>query len=303
MNTDIYENYVKQVAIEGNLTKAAEKLGISQPALSSGLSSFEKKLGFRIFNRSVSPVSLTPEGEIFYDYLKRKAALNADFHNRIEACRGKRDDHVTIGASVVYTESIVSQAVCRLLIDKPDYSFLIRTAPLNRLIEMAEEGELDCFISTSDRLPDEFLKEEIKREKIFLCVPKDRPINEQLRSYGSAPLGNDFVSLLEDEDFICLEENQPIQQMIDSYLEEIHAKIKSHVTVNQISAAVNLTAMGTGCCFATEDALFQPYIRESLCIYTMPETISGRRIYAVRHRDFYQSSACRDFINTLIKGI
>lgn len=302
MNTDIYEKYVKQVAIEGSLTKAAEKLGVSQPALSAGLTGFEKKLGFRIFNRSVSPVSLTPEGKIFYEYLTRKTALTVDFQNRIEVFRGNRDSLVTIGASVVYSESIVSQTVCRLSREKPDYSFSIRTAPLNRLIEMTEEGELDCFISTSDQLSDEFIKEEIKQEKIYLCIPKDRPVNNQLRCYKNSALPSDFISLVQDEMFIFLEANQPIQVLINTYLDKKQTKLKSSITVNQISTAVNLVSMGTGCCFASEDALSHPWIQDSICAYSMPEAISGRRIYAVWHRDFYQSSACRDFIKTLVNG-
>ena len=83
MNESIYENYIWHITREGSLTKAAEKIGISQPALSSGLSSLEKKLGFRIFDRSVNPVQLTAEGKIYFDYLKQKNALTANFETRI----------------------------------------------------------------------------------------------------------------------------------------------------------------------------------------------------------------------------
>ena len=69
MNERISENHVILIAREGSLTRAAEKIGISQPALSSAISALEKKLGFRIFNRKCYPIQLTAEGKIFYDFL------------------------------------------------------------------------------------------------------------------------------------------------------------------------------------------------------------------------------------------
>ena len=47
--------YVYRVFQEKSITKAAEKLFISQPALSAAIARHEKELGFQIFNRSTIP--------------------------------------------------------------------------------------------------------------------------------------------------------------------------------------------------------------------------------------------------------
>ena len=58
------------VVEEGSFTKAARKLGVSQPAVSSHISSLEQMLGCTLFERGAS-LQLTPSGETFRDYARR----------------------------------------------------------------------------------------------------------------------------------------------------------------------------------------------------------------------------------------
>ncbi len=298
MNESIYENYVQHIVKEGNLTKAAEGIGISQPALSSGLSVLEKKLGFRIFDRSCNPVQLTEEGHIYFMYLKQKNALTADFETRIKAHQGNRDNHAVIGAPVVYSDSIVAESVCLLLEKYPDYNISIITAPLNRLIELAEDGKLDCFISTSEKIPREFMSRIIKQERLFLCVPKKYAISTFFEKYTNRPLNIAEISRLKNENFIFLEKNQPIQLLVEETFAKFDFILKNQITVNQVSVAVHLAAKGVGCCFASEDALIMPSIREQLVICPL-SFIPSRSLFVVRHRDFYQTVACRNLISEL----
>ena len=298
MNESIYENYIWHIIREGSLTKAAEKIGISQPALSSGLSSLEKKLGFRIFDRSVNPVQLTAEGKIYFDYLKQKNALTANFETRIKVHQSNRDSRVVIGAPVVYSDSLVAESVCSLLENYPSYDISIITAPLNRLIELAEDGKLDCFISTTEDLPKEFVSQKIKQEQIFLCIPRKYEISDYFKKHTDSPLDMAELSRLKDKNFIFLENDQPIQLLVGKAISKIGFKLKHHVTVNQVSVAVNLAAKGIGCCFASEDALIMPSIREQLVICPLA-FIPTRSLFTVYHKDFYQTEACIKLINIL----
>ncbi len=58
------------VVEEGTFTKAARKLGVSQPAVSSHIASLEQMLGCTLFERGNS-LQLTPSGETFRDYARR----------------------------------------------------------------------------------------------------------------------------------------------------------------------------------------------------------------------------------------
>ena len=62
--------YAYQVYKKGSFTKAAQELYVSQPSLSAAISRLEEELGFRIFDRSTIPCSLTSEGRIYIDSLE-----------------------------------------------------------------------------------------------------------------------------------------------------------------------------------------------------------------------------------------
>ena len=61
------QQYICTAAECGSITKAAEKLFITQPALSLYISNLEKVLGIRLFDRIGKQLLLTPAGEIVFN--------------------------------------------------------------------------------------------------------------------------------------------------------------------------------------------------------------------------------------------
>lgn len=302
MDRRVYDNYVMKVAEYGTLTKAAAALGISQPALSSGLNSLEKDVGIRIFNRRSVPISFTPEGSVYFDYIKRLNQLADDFSVRIEALHEVADQKVAIGAPAAYVETVVTDAAIRLVQQNPDFKINIKSAPLEELIAMAAEGQINCFISTSDSLPDHFEKRFVKNEKLFLVVPRNDPINQILAdSFDNSQQTRktyDF-SVLDRHTFVFLEENQPLQKKINAFLKVHRIEPKNSMVVDQVSTAVNLTIKGAGICFSSEEFLLGNLALDYVCIYPLPLEGSERKIFVAFDRELYQTKACKELIGLL----
>lgn len=303
MDRRVYDNYVLQIVEHGTLSKAAAFLGISQPALSSGLTNLENELGFKIFHRKKVPITFTPEGELYYDYLQKMKVLADDFQQRIDSYQQERNSRVVIGGAVAYVESIVTDAVLALGSEHPEYKMEIKCSPLMELIDMSMKGEISCFVSTSDELPENFETKLIKQEKIYLCVPKENPLNSKLSEYQVRPgeSGTTFdYSLFDGEEFIFLEQGQPLYEQMEKFFGEHGIAPRHSITVNQVSTAVNLVMKGRGCCFASEGALEGNRNLDSICIYPLPEAISGRKIYIAYNRELFMSAACEEFIEHLV---
>lgn len=62
--------YFLEVAECKNISKAAERLYMTQPALSRQITAMEEELNMQLFLRKTRPISLTPAGQVFYDGLK-----------------------------------------------------------------------------------------------------------------------------------------------------------------------------------------------------------------------------------------
>lgn len=92
MNLSQLERIV-MVAKSGNITDVAQKLYISQPALSQTISTVEDEIGAPIFDRRAQPLKLTPEGEYFIhaarDILRANESMLQNIRNVRSGARGK----------------------------------------------------------------------------------------------------------------------------------------------------------------------------------------------------------------------
>lgn len=285
MNRQIYDNYVTQVVKHGSLTNAAKALKISQPALSQGLNALEKEIGLKIFNRRANPITLTPEGELYYKHICRMEILNADFEKELSGFRNETNNKVVIGAPAVYVNTIIAPAVVALVKRYPEYKVSIKTEVIENLISLSAAGKLDCFISTVEELPDTFEKKLVYQEEIVLCVPQDCEIFDN---------GIDEREL-EKQRFIFLDEKFPLQQWINDFLKEKGLMPVRNIIVDQVSAAVNLVEQGMGVCFASREAV------ELRNVKTYPVGIVGRNIYLAFDKELYQTEACTHLIDIITK--
>ena len=78
------QKYVCTLAELGNLTRAAERLYISQPALSIYITNLEKNLGIPLFDRSGKKFTLTYAGEQYVEKAKKMLELEREFCEDIE---------------------------------------------------------------------------------------------------------------------------------------------------------------------------------------------------------------------------
>lgn len=283
MDQRIYNKYITEVLANGSLTNAAHALGISQPALSNGITSLEKELGFKIFNRRTIPVSLTPEGELYYDYIKRQQILEQDFFVRIEEFHSQKNQHVIIGTPSAYVDTIIADAVYNLLNSNPSYSATIKEAPLDTLIHLASQREIHCFLSTSENIPENFEKKLIYYENLCLGIPKNMFSSEyELTS-------SDFNF----KDFIYLEDWQPLQLEMNKYFEQYGITPKKKIKVSQVATAISLAQKGLGICFASEASLKNVDLR----VYPLP--IKSRPIYIAYDKELFMPASGVELIEIL----
>ena len=69
--------YVYEVYKSGSLSKAAEKLYITQPALSMAIKKIESSIGMTLFDRKVRPFQLTEAGWLYINAITRIKKIEA----------------------------------------------------------------------------------------------------------------------------------------------------------------------------------------------------------------------------------
>lgn len=91
--------YILKVAECQNITRAAEQLYVSQPALSHFISKAEEELGAKIFNRGTTPLTLTQAGERYVNTARMILSLQNSLKKEIEDLKDCRSGEITLGLS------------------------------------------------------------------------------------------------------------------------------------------------------------------------------------------------------------
>lgn len=303
---ELSEQYLLDIIRWGSLTNAAKKLGISQPALSLALTNLERKIGVTLVDRKNKPVCLTEEGCIYVDYLLKKEELTKQMKKEISDVGVFKKTVLTIGGATVYIESLVTNVIPLLLEKYPECQINMRIESLDELIQNALKGNIDCFVCTDENnIPDDFTLLPIRKERLYLCVPSNYKLNEVLREkqvgIGEIKQIADY-KIFENENFINLPATFPLQKRMNSFYEENKMKISSSITVNQVSTAVALAEKGLGIVVASEEALMSRQFGNQVCLYSLPDEVSGRNIYLAYDSKKYISKACKLFIKLITKG-
>lgn len=301
-NESIRNSFIFTILENGSLTKAARELNISQPALSMKLGKLEESLGMLLFNRETSPISLTAEGKLYVDYLKKQKVIMDEFTASIALLHNERTRRIRIGGPEVYVKSLVVDAVQR--IRKQDQSCMveIRNGSQKTLISLAEQGELDFFICTTTRIPEVLETVPLRKERLYLCLPASLPINKKLQKYMTGPGGHgkcfDFT-LLDGYPFIFLGEDQPLQKFILRFLEEFRITPVTRMRVDQVATAVEFVAVGEGIFIASASAIRACSSRIDICTYALPDSYSDRQIYAAFNRHHALSESALQLLSEL----
>ena len=175
-------DYFLAVAEEGQVRKAAERLGVSQPAVTKGLQRLEKALGFALFERSVRGMTPTPVAEQFR---QRTGSLRGALR---DAVKEATDLHLgalgllRVGVSPLYAQALFVPAFVQLHQQRPAASVRASVHLNDELWRLLRQGELDLTLSSlPSRVPDDLQAVELMQDDLCMVVRVGHPLLERRR--------------------------------------------------------------------------------------------------------------------------
>jgi DNA-binding transcriptional LysR family regulator len=138
--------YVITVAQVGGIGRAAQQLGISQPALSKALARIEADLKTQLFERSSRGVTLSVEGRVFIEHAQRVTLHASDARNALRDLRQGASGVVRLGVGTGVPSELVTDA-CADAIKQGRVRFVISAGMTDSLLAALRAGELDLIVS------------------------------------------------------------------------------------------------------------------------------------------------------------
>lgn len=155
--------------------RAAELMGVSQPALSAQIAEMEERLGCALFDRSARGVRLTEQASNLKPRIERVLGGIRDIETTVRQDRLAMEQRLRLGIIPTVAPFLLPAILPELKRRYPSLLIEIRETVTAALVEETLAGRLDGFIAA---LPLEFegiAAQELFRDRFFLAVPADDP--------------------------------------------------------------------------------------------------------------------------------
>src|SRR5579875_4099949 len=111
--------YVVSVAEEGRFTRAAARMHVAQPSISSAVAALEHELGAALFHRDRAEVTLTGAGEVFLPWARQVLADCEACAAAVRDLLGLRRGRLVVGATPSLTTNLLPPVLARYHNDHP----------------------------------------------------------------------------------------------------------------------------------------------------------------------------------------
>ncbi|WP_421762181.1 LysR family transcriptional regulator [Devosia sp.] len=145
--------YFWAVAHEGSLTRAAERLNLSQSALSVQIHKLEHQMGHQLFDRVGKRLVLTEAGQIALDYADSVFSAGDELMSTLEGRPADKRQVLRVGALTTLSRNFQLEFL-RPLIGRSDVELIVRSGTMRDLLAQLEAHAIDVVLSNSAALRD-----------------------------------------------------------------------------------------------------------------------------------------------------
>ena len=230
--------YFKTVATMQHMTRAAEVLAISQPALSKSIANIEQHLGVPLFNREGRSIYLNRFGELFLQsvniILEEYERIKEEFEDIIKPGSGE----VSFGFIHTLGMEIVPELIASTTATFPNMQFSLTQATSLNLLKRLEEGAIDlCLSQKIESKVIEIETEELFVEELFVIVPTTHPLSKR-----------ESVKLEEvkSEPFIAIKKGNSLRQLVDELFLEEGIELKTTFAAEEMHTVAGFVSAGMG---------------------------------------------------------
>lgn len=169
-----------RVVEAGSITRAAERLYLTQPAVTQHVRALERELGVPLFDRTRRGVALTQAGQVLYQYAHQCMALLEECRQVISDLEAGRGGRFVLGAGVTTSIFHLPRWLRRLREEYPGIEVVVRTGRSAQVAALALDREIDLGLVTSPVQHPDLRVVGLYEEEISLVTPHHHPLANRL---------------------------------------------------------------------------------------------------------------------------
>lgn len=292
INFELYRVFYT-VANNKNITKAAEELMISQPAISKSIKNLEEQLGGQLFIRTKRGVILTEEGKEFYNYISRAMEYIYNAENKFADLINLNIGTIKIGISTTLTKEFLIPYLEKFHKKYPKIDIQIVTNVSSELIPKLKNGLIDIIIlNVVDNTLDNDINV-IKCKEIQDCFV----INKNYQNLLDKEL---CFSDLNNYPLILQSKGSNTRMFLDNLANQYNVVLKPIMELASYSLVVEFSKIGLGVGYVTKDYIKRELKNKELFVLNIKENIPKRSIGIATSKTHLPSFSAKKLIEIIL---
>ena len=278
------------VAETGSMTLGAERLDISQPAVSKQVRELERALGVALFDRVGRRVHLSPAGEVLADHARRLFALAREAEEAMADVRAVRRGRLVIGASTTIGTYLLPGVAAEFWRRHPGVELLIQIENTEQVHRRLAGHELDLGL-TEGLVEGEGLAAEVfHQDELVMIAAPGHPLAGRRR----VPL-----SAVREEPFILREPGSGTRAVEEQALARLKLPVRAAMALGSTEAIKRVVAAGVGLAVVSRLAVGAECAAGALAVLPVAGLRIARPLHLVRRRGRRDGPALQAFCAVL----
>ncbi|PCI31864.1 MAG: LysR family transcriptional regulator [Flavobacteriaceae bacterium] len=270
----------KTVAHYASFTKAAERLFISQPAVSKAIRNLEEAYKSTFFIRKRNSIELTDEGKVFLTYVHRILSVHAEIDDHFLTSKNTQPSEIKFGVSTTVASYVIPKVIANFRTQFPQTSFDIKSGNSEAIENLILSQELDFGITEGKNTNQQLQFSQFVKDEIVLVANTN---NKRFK--------NDIVDkkMLQKLPFVMRELGSGTRDVIHSVLKTHQIpSLQTVVTLNSTEAIKHYLYYSDNYAFISIHAVAEDLLANKLKIIDVKGFTIERWFYFVS-RTGYQS--------------
>jgi len=306
---ELSAKYVRMIWEKKSFSAAAAAMFISQPSLSATVKKLEDELGFKIFDRSTTPISLTLRGQIYMDYLNEIYEHENTLKQRLRSVDDLSYGSLTVGGRM-YSAYYILPVICGEFYRR--YPGIHITVDIDASPEKIKSKAVNLMLSFS---PDNENLEAIPllEERLFVAIHKEHPCAKKLAKYAltrqqivshSIPYDKEIsdFSIFVDVPFIKTGMGSDSDKRLSQIMKD--CKVAPYVVVNAKTFDMRYKLMQEGIGAVLASNLFIagfPQNARDIYYFALQTPLSYRTLYILCEQNHNKNEISNKFLATAIE--
>ena len=277
----------------GSYSQTADKLNLTQPAVSMQIKSLEEKFEDKLIQKEKGELKLTPVGKIIYSEGKKILQTWDGLLQKVEMNRGKEVRELHIASSTIPSEYMIPDILSCLLNYNPELRVEVAVSDSAESIEMLEKNKVDLAVVGYKPDNSKFKIIEAANDRLKLILPADHEL-----------VFKDNISLkdLQNEKMIIREKGSGTRKEMEAGFKRLSLNLNDFNIVGQLGSTESVLSAvqaGLGISFVSQLASSKAAGCRPVVEKDVADMQSGRKFYLAFSKSRANDPIIKNFIDCL----